>query len=108
MDKTRDRKRNVSRLTIVYCGSTDSPVRFEDIGLSPRINSQADSRPQIWEREQLHQVSVTVPVHVVSDAESGAYAYGFQIAGDIGERNSRDYEYTITVGENDSIGTLTS
>ena len=93
---------------LYHCGATDAPVRFGNIDLSPRINSQADSCPPIWIWKNCTRATVTVPVHVAPDAAPGTYEYGFQIAEDIGERNSQDYEYAITVGENGSVETLTS
>jgi hypothetical protein len=81
------------------CGATDAPVRFGDVDTSPPIDSQADSCPPIWLWDDCTRVTVTVPVHVAPDAETGTYEYGFRIAEDIGERNSRDYEYAITVAE---------
>ena len=79
------------------CGSTDAPVKFGDVDTSPPIDMQADSCPPIWLWEDCTRVTVTVPVHVASDAEPGAYEYGFRIAEDIGERNSREYERAIAV-----------
>lgn len=89
------------------CGR-NIPVRFEDIDISPSIDSQADPCPPIWIWENCTRVTVSVTVHAAPDAEPGTYDYGFQIAEDIGERHSQDYEYAITVAENDSAGTLSS
>jgi len=85
---------------LYQCGSADAPVSFGDVDTSPPIDSQADSCPPIWLWEDCTRVTVTVPVRVVSDAETGTYEYGFRISEDIGERNSRDYEYAIAVTEN--------
>lgn len=82
------------------CGTTDAPVGFGDVDTSPPVDSQADSCPPIWLWDDCDRVTVTVPVRVAPDAETGTYEYGFRIAEDIGERNSRDYEYAITVTEN--------
>jgi hypothetical protein len=81
------------------CGSTDAPVRFGDVDTTPSIDLQFDSCPPTWVWDDCTRVTVTVPVHVASDAEPGAYEYGFRIAEDIGERNSREYERAITIVE---------
>ncbi|WP_224338270.1 hypothetical protein [Haloprofundus halobius] len=82
------------------CGTTDAPVRFGDIDTSPAIDSQLDSCPPIWLWDDCTRVTVDVPIHIAPDAETGTYEYGFQIEEDIGERNSQDYQYAITVTEN--------
>ena len=81
------------------CGTADAPVRFGDVDVSPPIDLQFDSCPPAWVWDDCTRVTLTVPVRVASGAEPAAYEYGFRIAEDIGERNSREYEYAITVAE---------
>jgi len=82
------------------CGSTDASVRFGDINFTPSIDSQADSCPPFFVWDDCTRVTLNVTVHVAPDAEAGTYEYGFTVMETIGDRNSKDYEYAITVTEN--------
>ncbi|WP_128906593.1 hypothetical protein [Halorubrum amylolyticum] len=81
------------------CGSTNAPVRFGDIDFTPSIDSQADSCPPFYVWDDCTRVTLSVPVHVAPDAETGSYEYGFTVMETIGDRNSQDYEYAIRVSE---------
>lgn len=82
------------------CGTTDAPVRFGDIDFTPSIDSQADSCPPFYVWDDCTRVTLNVTVHVGPDAEAGTYKYGFNVMETIGDRNSHEYEYAITVTEN--------
>ena len=84
----------------LYSCGTDSPVRFGDVDTSPAIDAQLDSCPPIWIWDDCTRVTVDVPVQVDLDAKTGTYEYGFSVRETIGDRNSHDYEYAITVTEN--------
>mgnify|MGYP005857347721 FL=1 len=81
------------------CGTTDSSVRFGDIDTSPAIDAQLDSCPPTWIWDDCTRVTVNVPIHIAPDAETGTYDYGFSVRETVGDRNSQDYEYTISVTE---------
>lgn len=83
-----------------HCASSGWPIRFGDIETTPRMDAQADSCPPIYTWDDCTRVTVTVPVFVASDAEPGTYEFGFGIAEQIGESNSLDDEFTITVTGN--------
>lgn len=85
------------------CGTTDAPVRFGDVDTSPAIDAQLDSCPPIWIWDDCTRVTVDVPVHIAPDAEPGTYEYGFSVRETIGDRNSHDYEYAISVTENRNL-----
>lgn len=82
------------------CGSTEEPVQFGQVETSPPPDATFQSCPPTWRWDECTRVTVTVPVHVAPNAETGSYEYGFQIREDIGEGNSLEYEYTITVTGN--------
>lgn len=81
------------------CGTTDAPVRFGDTDVAPGIDAQLDSCPPIWIWDDCTSVKIDVPIHIAPDAETGTYEYGFSVRETIGDRNSQDYEYAISVTE---------
>ncbi len=54
----------------------------------------------MWIWDDCTRVTVNVPIHIAPDAEIGTHEYGFSVRETIGDRNSQDYEYTISVTEN--------